>query len=148
MKIKINLHFRRFNGPKEDEDSGYFTSIDGNKSCRIDVNLDDEPFEQTLTVYHEVTHFILDLLSQYEIDNDKQKVNKRDRKLKDDWRAYNETTRKRRADHQYKEEVICGKVEAAVRKVLEKEMPKSFIDRFFTNKKKDRIMNTKKRRRK
>lgn len=148
MKVKLNLHFRRFNGPKEDEDSGYYSAIDDRKACRIDVNLDDEPFEQTLTVYHEITHFIFDMLSQYEIDNAKQKVNKRDRKLKDEWRVYNDKSRKRRQDQQYKEEVICAKVEAAVRKVLQKEIPKSFIDKFFTNKKKERIMTTKKRRRK
>lgn len=145
MKVKLNLYFRRFNGPKEDEDSGYYSAIDNRKTCRIDVNLDDSPFEQVLTIYHEITHFLFDMFSQYEIDNAKQQVTKRDRKLKDDWRIYNDQARKGRKDRQYKEEIICGKVESAVRKVLHKNIPKSFLKRFFTNKKKQRIMNTKKK---
>lgn len=146
MKVKLNIYFRRFNGPKEDEDSGYYSAIDGKKTCRIDVNLDDEPFEQALTIYHEVTHFLFDMFTQYELDNAKQQVTKRDRKLKDEWRIYNDKTRRTRKDRQYKEEIICGKVEKAVKAVLQKQIPKKFLEKLFTNKKKQRIMSNKKRR--
>lgn len=148
MKVKLNLYFRRFNGPKEDEDSGYYSAIDSKKVCRIDVNLDDEPFEQALTIYHEITHFLFDMYTQHEIDNAAQKVNKRDKTLKEDWRVYNDKVRKSRKDKQYKEELICGQVEKAVKTVLQKQIPKAFFDRLFTNKKKQRIIPNKKKRRK
>lgn len=146
MKVKLNLYFRRFNGPKEDEDSGYYSAIDGRKSCRIDVNLDDPPFEQCMTIYHEVTHFVFDLFTQYQIDNAKQKVIKRDQTLRNKWRIYNNS--KGHKHQQYKEELVCCKVEKVVRAVLQKRIPKVFFKELFTNKKKVRIMNTKRRRNK
>ena len=133
MQIKLNLFFRRFNSD-ESADSGYCSAIDGKKSCRIDINLNDPPFEQVLTIYHEITHFVFDLFTQYQIDNDKQKVIKRDNTLRDKWRIYNNKTKKNK-NCQYKEELICCKVERVVRTVLQKQIPKTFLKELFTNKK-------------
>lgn len=145
MLFKINVHFRRFNGPREDEDSGYYNSYDGKRTCRIDVNLDDDPFEQALTIFHEVTHMVFDLFCQYEMDNDKQQVNKRDHKLHNLWRVYNKKIEKRRKDGQSREELICCWVEDAVRVVLLKKIPKKFLEKLFTSKKKKGIIHRRKR---
>lgn len=146
MKFKVNLNFRKFLVPKEEEDSGYYNPFDYRRRSKIDVRSDDEPFEQMLTIYHEVTHLVFDLFTQYEMDNRRSKIVKRSPKLRNDWRVYNEKSEKKRKDELSKEEIICAKIEEAVKNVLMKELPKRFAKQMFTNKKKVRII--KKRRKK
>jgi hypothetical protein len=147
MKFRVSLNFRKFN-EKEDEDSGYYNSFDSKRHSKIDVRSDDESVEQMLTIYHEVTHMVLDLFTQYEMDDRvKAKVIKRSPRLRNDWRIYNEKSEKKRKDGLSKEEIICAKVEQAVRAVLEKEIPKRFQKQLFTNKKKTRIIDREKKKR-
>lgn len=145
MRFTINVHFRRFDGPRENEDSGYYNQITNRKTGRIDVNLEDDPFEQALTIFHEVTHMIFDLFSQYEFDNEKQTVVKRDQELKNSWRIYNKKIEKCRRDKQSREELICCKLEEAIRLVLLREIPKKFLKKFFTKGEKRSIIENSRR---
>ena len=136
MKFVINFHVRRFKR-KENDDSGYYRPIKHKKNQkvgRIDINLADDPLEQALTIFHEVTHLVFDIFAQYETDYKSKRLKKRPRRIKTEWRYYNEKMEKRRKDEISREEFICCKVEAAVRRIFIRFIPKKFKKSLFTKK--------------
>lgn len=136
MKFVINFHVRRFKR-RENEDSGYYRPIrhiKNKKVGRIDINLADDPLEQALTIFHEVTHMVFDCFAQYETDYKSKQVKKRPKRIKTDWRYYNEQMEKRRKDETSREELICCKIELAVRKIFLKYIPARFKKSLFTKK--------------
>jgi hypothetical protein len=92
--------------------------------AKIDVNTSDSAFEQILTIYHEVTHAVFDLLTRYKFEKKKKRYAKRDYSTRIDWKKLDNLGGK--------EEQICVKVENAVAKVLKKEIPKKYWPIFFT----------------
>lgn len=131
MKFQIHFSIRKFEKGEEDGDSGYYDDLNVNKTGKIDVNIEDDAFEQILTIYHEITHFIFDYISQYKLDTEQQKVFQRDDSLKKDWRKFNAQSEDNRKDGKSVEERICCKVERAVAPILRKHIPKDFFKRFF-----------------
>lgn len=123
MKLRWNLVFRRFNNYDERRDSGYYTDLNEKRHAKIDVNTSDHAFEQVLTIYHEITHAVFDLLTQYKFERKKKRYSKRDSSTRANWKKLDNSAGK--------EEQICIKVEAAVSKVLKKEIPKEYWHLFF-----------------
>ena len=88
MKIRLNIFIRKFS-KKEQFDSGYYRPIRHRKNKkvgRIDINLADDPLEQALTIFHEVTHLVFDCFAQYETDYKSKRIKKPNRPH-DRWRA-------------------------------------------------------------
>ena len=136
MKFIINFHVRRFKR-KENVDSGYYRPIKRRlhkKIGRVDINLADDPLEQALTIFHEITHLVFDCFAQYETDYNSKRVKKRPKRIKVEWRDYNEKMEKRRKDETSREELICCKVESAVRRIFIRFIPKRFKKSLFTKK--------------
>lgn len=123
MRLRWNLVFRKFNNYDERRDSGYYTDLSDKRYAKIDVNTSDNAFEQILTVYHEVTHAVFDLLTQYKFEKKKKRYSKRDGTIRKDWKKLDNSNGR--------EEQICIKVEAAVARVLRKEIPKEYWHLFF-----------------
>ncbi len=136
MKIRIDITFRKFDGYEERGDSGYYDPLNSRKRASIDIDVKDNPFEQILTVYHEVTHAIFDFLLHYSIDDKKRKVWKRTPKevkeLKEKWKTtYVPIIYKGKKRKMEKEEQICQTLEHAVKRVLLKKIPAYFFGKFF-----------------
>jgi hypothetical protein len=123
VKIKLKLNLRQFNDVDERRDSGYYNGLSPRKNATIEVNSNDDYFEQVQTLYHEMTHMVLDLVMQYKYDEKKRKFSKRTTELKESW--------KKHEGSDDLEEQICRKVEAAVQKVLKEELPKEFFKKMF-----------------
>lgn len=132
MKFRLDFTIRKFEkDDDEHKDSGYYDDLNSQKSGKIDINIDDDVFEQVLTIYHELTHFIFDFLCQYKLDTDTKKHIQCDGELKKEWRKHNADMEERRKDQKGTEEIVCGLVERAVAPILRKHIPKKFFKRFF-----------------
>lgn len=131
MKFQIHFTIRKFDKDEEKKDSGYYDDLNSEKHGKIDINIEDDVFEQILTIYHEMTHCIFDLLSQYKLDAENNRMLKRDDELKKDWRKFNATQEDKRKDGASIEERICCKIEKAVAPILKRHIPKDFFKKFF-----------------
>jgi len=127
MQIKWTINFRKFTSPEERRDSGYYHNLDKNKKGIIDVNAGDTSIEQIMTLYHEVTHAIFDILVSYKFNKKRKRMFRRNPKLKEAWRTHNEKANK--------EEIICRKVERAIKRVFAKELSPEFWNEFFKDEK-------------
>lgn len=126
MKLKLTIVFRPFNSADERRDAGYFNGLSKKRNGVIEINTNDDYFEQMLTLYHEMTHMMLELICQYERKH--KKFNRRDNKLKEEWKKFEGPTDL--------EEALCIKVEDAVKPVLLSNIPKIFFNKFFKEAKK------------
>ena len=136
MKIRIDISFRKFDGYEERGDSGYYDPLNSRKRASIDIDIKDTPFEQILTLYHEITHAVFDFLLHYKLDNKKRRVKKRTLKevkaLKEKWKTiYVPITYNGKKRKMEKEEQICQKLEYAIKRVFLKKIPSYFFDKFF-----------------
>ena len=95
MRYRLIFKIRRFDEPKDKPNSGYYDCLNYNKTGKVDINLDDPPFEQMMTIFHEVAHHVFDFFSRYKVDRDTRKIVKRDGDLRDDWIGYNEKVEKK-----------------------------------------------------
>jgi hypothetical protein len=132
--LKFQLHFtiRKFEKEdNEDKDSGYYDDLNHKTHGKIDINIDDNAFEQILTIYHEITHFIFDFICQYKLDTEHKKYIKCDNTLKKEWRKHNAEMEDRRKDQKGVEELICSRIEKAIAPIFRKHIPKSFFKKFF-----------------
>lgn len=130
MRFQIHFTIRKFD-KDESKDSGYYDDLNVNSTGKIDINIEDDAFEQVLTIYHEMTHFIFDYISQYKLDEKNKRILRRDSELKKDWRKFNAEQEDNRKDGASIEERICCKVERAIAPILRKHIPKQFFKRFF-----------------
>ncbi len=133
MRYQLVFKLRRFDGPKDCKNSGYYDPLNYNKTGKIDINLDDPLFEQVMTIFHEVCHHVLDLFAKYKVDKENRKIINRNDSLKEDWIDYNTKVEKKRKDRVSREEQICMKVERAAGKAIKETMPKQFFKRFFNH---------------
>lgn len=136
MKIRIDINFRRFDGYEERGDSGYYDPLGSNKKASIDIDIKDDPLEQIMTIYHEITHAVFDFLTSYKLDQRKRKVRKltdNERKsLKKKWKTtYVPITYKGKKRKIEKEEQICQIVEHSIKKIFLRKIPSYFIKKFF-----------------
>lgn len=132
MKFRLDFTIRKFEKDEdEDKDSGYYNDLSAKKSGKIDINIDDDAFEQILTIYHEITHFVFDFICQYKLDKENKKYVQSTDTLKKEWRKHNAQMEERRKDQRGIEEIICSKVERAVAPILRKYIPKEFFKKFF-----------------
>jgi len=120
MQVRLRVKFRPFNKNDERRDSGYYSGLDHENRASIDVNTNDDLFEQILTYYHEFTHNVIDLLFRR---LRKRGVFEKEFALRDEWNKYIKKTDK--------EEELCRKVEKAVKKILKDDLPEKFFDAFF-----------------
>jgi len=127
MLIRLLIKFRKFNKHSERKDSGYFSGLDGKNKATIDVNKADDFLEQILTYFHELTHGMFDILFRYKRRKKKETDLEKEITLRDKWSKYISKTNK--------EEKICQEVEKAVKKVLKREIPKTFYKEFFEEEK-------------
>lgn len=136
MKIRLNIRFRQFDGYEERGDSGYYDPLNKRKTATIDIDLKDNPLEQMLTLYHEVTHAVFDLILRYEFDHKKRRIRKRSKRQYDELRAQWKTLyvpiifkgKRRKLE---KEEHICQTIEHAIKKIFLKRIPTYFREKFF-----------------
>jgi hypothetical protein len=144
MKIKLNINFRKFNDHDERRDSGYCSGLDEKNSCDIDVNRNDPEFEQVLTIYHEVTHAVIDILLKYGLDRKHKRIIKKSRELKKLWEDLNNKTESKSGVSI--EEKLCRKIEEAIEEIFKEVIPESFKGKLiqFDDKKKKQRKRTSK----
>lgn len=139
MRTKLVIHYRPFTSHSERRDAGYYTDIKPtNKTAKIEVDVCEPSVEQILTLYHEFTHHIFDLLCQYEFQPTQKRIVMRNDndELKESWKAEFGTWQKNnKVTKEQKEEIICTKVERAVKRILKKELPPEFKRKFFPDSK-------------
>lgn len=132
MRIKLTINFRKFNDVSERNDSGSYSGLNIDRKASIHIRRTDPPLEQALTLYHEVTHALLDLFLDYEITNrSKGKTKARRAELRRKWDEFNRDYKKRTGKTLDLEEEICAKVERAVKRILKKEVPPEFFNELF-----------------
>lgn len=131
MKFQIHFTIRKFDKDEEKNDSGYYGDLNEKSNGKIDINVEDDAFEQILTIYHEITHFVFDFISQYKLDDKNHRILKRNDTVKKDWRKLNTEQEAKRKDGAGIEELICCKVERAISPILRKSIPKQFFKKFF-----------------
>jgi hypothetical protein len=123
MRLYYSINFRRFNKHDERGDSGYYNGLSARRTATIEVNRNDDALEQILTIYHEVTHALLDFLARYKIDKKYKVILKNKNNLRKDWVVYDQNGDK--------EELICRAVEAQVKRVFKRQIPDNFYEEFF-----------------
>jgi hypothetical protein len=121
MKIRLTLNFRKFNDHDERRDSGYYEGLDEKKRGLIEINRNDDEFEQILTVYHEITHAIVELLLKFGIDKNNQHIIKKPKDVKMLWDELNDKAESKNGISI--EERLCRKVEKVVEKVFDDIIP-------------------------
>lgn len=134
MRTKLTIHYRSFNKHKERQDAGYYSDLKINKTAKIEIAIGEPAVEQVLTMYHEFTHHVFDLLTQYEFQPQNNKVVKRadGDELREKWKSTEGTWRKKgKIKKDPVEEIICTKIEKAVKRIFKKELPLEFKKKFF-----------------
>ena len=112
IKYNIQIIFKKLGNSKKPI-FGYYTG--GNKKSVIEVNINKSSMSKIRTLYHEFTHFVLELFAISEKDDILTTINKNSVDIK-----YVSLT---------EDEEICGKVESAVMKVIDKRFKKGKIKR-------------------
>ncbi len=134
MRTKLTIHYRPFTSHSERRDAGYYSDLKPSKTAKMEIDICEPSVEQILTMYHEFTHHIFDLLCQYEFQPSNKRIVQRNdgEKLKEDWKKEIGTWQKNnKVTQEIKEEIICTKVERAVKRILKKELPPEFKKKFF-----------------
>ncbi len=138
MRTRVDIHFRPFTSHSERKDAGYYTDLNKDRKAKIEVASGELTLEQIMTVYHEVTHYVFDLLCQYEFRPEDRKLVKRvdGVELKEEWKQEVATVqRKNKIREELVEEIICTKIERAVKRALKKDLPPNFKKKFFPDSK-------------
>lgn len=138
MKIQLNIHYRPFTSHEERKDAGYYTDLNNKRKATIEVDNGEPVLEQVLTVFHEQTHHLFDFLCQYEPHPETKKIQKRSNReaLKEQWKKEVRTVQRRnKTKEELLEEIICIKIERAVKRILKKEIPADFKEKFFPDRK-------------
>ena len=123
MKVTYQVTFRHFNDKDEKDDSGYYDGLDIKRKAKISVNRKDDTLEQVLTVYHEITHALLELVLLYKLDPKNKSIKAQAPALKAAWDAFD-------AGDEV-EEKICRAIEAQVKKILRQKIPTTLYTQMF-----------------
>ena len=138
MKVTYQITFRHFNDKDEKNDSGYYDGLSSKRKAQISVNRGDDTLEQVLTVYHEITHALLELVLLYKLDPKNKSIKAQRPELKEAWDKHEAPTEE--------EEKICRAIEAQVKKILRKKIPTDLYTQMFEQSKRFVLPKNKKKR--
>jgi len=123
MQFTYKVNFRKFNSHSERRDSGTYNGLNEQRKANINIKNTDNALEQILTFFHEATHSIIDLLFEYDLRKKGITQQRKKSTKRDEWEKLNKKVEI--------EEKICKKVEKAVKRILQKDLPPEVFDHFF-----------------
>ena len=111
MRVKLTVDIKEFGKNQRKEAHGYYKPVE-DQEATILVDSGDSILEQLSTLYHEFTHFSLDIVNRLSTQKlRKQKKARGNAKIKKQRVVYVDSPERA-------EELLCGRIEKAVMKEI------------------------------